>query len=226
MTGPSEVSVAMGQLAQIRTDKIIAQINSAPPAPAFQPSLADLLVPPPTPTEANRALWAQLTPAQARAETKAASDLLLGTQTARPPEPTWQPTPFKPNLVPQQETLHTRIAGVVDGGGGGVTTTQASLTYGNTIAKVTIDAWKAAYTGVMYLEWVRNAKYPWWWGPITKGLEQVEQMLIFDNDFTQRSNLPSVTKALYQSNISTAINWVREQRAAQAANAGGPPVPF
>lgn len=84
----------------------------------------------------------------------------------------------------------------------------------------------SAETLTMYLEWVHTARYPWWWGPITKGLEQVEKMLIFDNSFTQRSNLPPVTKALYQANISTAINWVREQRAAQAARAGGTPVAF
>lgn len=228
-TGPGEVSVAMGQLAQMRADKIIAQVNSALPGPTFKPSIADLVVPPPTPAEAAQEMWTKLAPAQAVAERSAAIDLLrvaAGAKPARSPAPTWAPNPFNPNLVPPSPQHRMRLPAVAQGGGGASTTTQVTLTYGNTIAGVMIDAWKSYLTGAQYLEWVRMSKYPWWWGPITKGLAQVEAMLAFDNAYFQRSRLPAVTKALFSDNISRAMNFVREQRAAEAARRGGTPVPF
>ncbi|MFJ2751223.1 hypothetical protein [Streptomyces sp. NPDC087297] len=68
------------------------------------------------------------------------------------------------------------------------------------------------------------AKYPWFWGPIN-GLKDVEYMLSVTLDVYMKSRwLPDYTKGLAAGNISEAMNWVREQRARQAATSGGEPV--
>ena len=103
----------------------------------------------------------------------------------------------------------------------GGTTTQVTAAYGNTIGDMVLEAWESSLTGAEYLNWVWMGKYPVWWGPNTGGLEQFEKMLAFDNEYTQRSCLPAVTKRIFEHNISTAMNWVREQRAAHAARSGG-----
>ena len=83
----------------------------------------------------------------------------------------------------------------------------------------TAGAQKTEYSG-----WIRSAHYPWWWGSITGGMSQVEQQLAFDWSHMQESNLPAVTKSMFTANISRAMSWVREQRAAYASRHGGSPV--
>lgn len=85
-----------------------------------------------------------------------------------------------------------------------------------------IDAgFESVLTGAGFLDMIKTARYPAWWGPI-RGLRDVSHMLGVELDAFQRSTwLPSVTKNLAAANISAAMTWVREQRAR-----GGEVIPF
>lgn len=217
---PTEVQVAMGQLAQMRAERAMRDA-AAMPAPAFTPSAADLVaLAAPSPSPA----WASLTDRdkQSALDTlQRATGLPLaavaptteigfgaplggerrGTRTQLPlvaPEPAWGDKP--PGTEAQLAKAAERLVGVMN------------------------DAFKAQLTAAAYLNWVRMAQYPWWWGPVSGGLEQVEALLANDLRVYQESWLPPETKQIAASNISQAMNWVREQRAASAARAGSAPV--
>ncbi|MFD3543142.1 hypothetical protein ACFWUQ_27105 [Streptomyces sp. NPDC058662] len=84
----------------------------------------------------------------------------------------------------------------------------------------------ALYTASGYLNWVKTAQYPSFWGPI-HGLADVEHMLNATyHAYMQARFLPPRTKQIAAENISKAMLWVREQRAWQASRTGGTPVAF
>lgn len=84
---------------------------------------------------------------------------------------------------------------------------------------------EAHYTASEYLRFVKENKYPPWWGPI-RGLADVEANLNSDlNYFQNTPRLPPVTRQIAAWNIATAVNWVREQRA-RSRPPGADPIPF
>jgi hypothetical protein len=231
----------MGQLALLRNEALNAQLASTPP-PTFTPSVADLVALEPTPEQRMNTLWEKLNPEAAARERAAALDL-LARATGQPPRasptppsgPSLTETPFRPQEAPEQR-MQLALGPTVVGGGEwkkGQGRPQAQPWVDKTLrgsgadklASLVQDAMKASLTAAGYPQWVRMADYPWWWGPVT-GLEQVEQRLVSDLAVFQDSWLPDVTKQLATENISRAMNWVREQRAAAASRHGAAPVPF
>jgi hypothetical protein len=225
MTRPSETQLAMGQLAQMRTDRLMTEIAATPPT--FTPSTVDLLTLPPSPEQRNQQLWEKLAPQQAAADKTKAFDTLAQAGWLRPSAPPRASTPFRssgtapPSLTPSRGM---QLPSAPVSGGGGPSTAAATAAYGDSVGGVVLEAWEAYYTGANYLDWVRMGQYPWWWGPITGGLSQVGQRLAFDWSHMQKSKLPAYTKSIFTANISRAMTWVREQQAAYNARHGGPPV--
>lgn len=226
----SETQAAMAATVQIRNERIAAQVRAAP-MPTFQPSLADRVTLPPTAADRDRDFLRKVAPAAEAAANQRAIDVLTraaGT-TAGPVAPTLAPaTPFHPELRPGAPRPARMQLPMQAGQGQPKPDPIADHLRGDGLGRIGVtvdDAMTQSLTGAMYLQWVRMARYPWWWGPITGGLAQVEQMLARDNADFQASWLPAVTKSIFSENISAAMNWVREQRAAHAARTGGPPVP-
>ncbi|HEY9409240.1 MAG TPA: hypothetical protein VIP77_06635 [Jiangellaceae bacterium] len=226
----SEVQAAMAAQAQMRNERIATQISAAP-LPAFQPSLADRVALPQTAADRDREFLQKVAPAAEAAANQNAIGVLTRAagRPMGPVDPRLAPTtPFHPELRPGAPRPARMQLPMQAGQGQPKPDPIADHLRGDGFGRlgVTIDdAMTQSLTGAMYLQWVRMARYPWWWGPIVGGLVQVEQMLARDNALFQASRMPAVTKSIFESNISVAMNWSREQRAAYAARTGGTPVP-
>ena len=215
MTSPADKA----WIVQQRTDKLLAQ-TPAPAAPTFFPSTADAVAAatPPGPV---------VTPEQQRK----AADLLLGTAT-RTSSAGWPPTPAVTPPATSGRTHFNLPMQTKTGPGWGTRPAPDPIADGlrNRLTQGIGDAAgagiEALYTASSYLNWVKTARYPWFWGPI-RGLADVEHMLnATHHAYMSARHLTPYTKQLASDNLSKAMLWVREQRAQQAARSGGTPVPF